>query len=299
MAFPASEAPLDCDVDVFNGVKVQVAALGEAEDFEGALKESLAVWAREGRTGVWLFVPNSRASWIPTALRQGFDFHHAKPGQAALIKWLPTTTPCMIPRAPFTQVGVGAVIFNSEDEILCVQEALGPLRGKGVWKIVTGSADPGESICTAAEREVFEETGLRTSFDQCLLIRHRYPSATANSDLYFVCALKLNAENQELVIDKTELTAAKWIKFQDYLTQPCWSEGTIGKVYREEINPVIERYRSGGFRSGLTATSSEGDSKYGKHSVYKAAAAGARANHRLTSLFRPFRSGLGFMRRLL
>lgn len=38
----------------------------------------------------------------------------------------------------------------------------GPLRGTGVWKLPTGLLDCGEDLGTGAEREVQEETGIRT-----------------------------------------------------------------------------------------------------------------------------------------
>lgn len=36
------------------------------------------------------------------------------------------------------QVGVGAFVLNERQEVLVVQEKLGPLRGKAVWKMPTG-----------------------------------------------------------------------------------------------------------------------------------------------------------------
>ncbi len=153
-----SGAPLKGSVDVFNGVKVDCKLLStsqaEGETFRGLLSESIRVWKEEKRTGVWLMIPNDVASLIPHALDLGFDFHHAKPGVAALIKWLPESKN-MIPQHPFTNVGVGAVIFNAKDELLSVQEGNGPLRGRGVWKIPTGMVEPGEHIGSAAEREVW------------------------------------------------------------------------------------------------------------------------------------------------
>lgn len=37
-------------------------------------------------------------------------------------------------RVPGHQLGVGAVVVNEKRHILMVQEAHGPLKGKGVWK---------------------------------------------------------------------------------------------------------------------------------------------------------------------
>ena len=80
-------------------------------------------------------------------------------------------------------------------------------------------ADPGEPIGSAAEREVWEETGLKANFDRVLLFRHRFPSPTSNCDMYFVCALKLDGEDQEITVDDKELDGAKFLAFKDYLAQ--------------------------------------------------------------------------------
>ena len=52
------------------------------------------------------------------------------------------------------QVGVGCFVLNERQEVLLVQEKSGPLRGMGVWKMVTGLVDAGEDIVEAAAREV-------------------------------------------------------------------------------------------------------------------------------------------------
>jgi ADP-ribose pyrophosphatase len=60
------------------------------------------------------------------------------------------------PDAP--RVAVGAVVFH-HGKVLLVLRNQEP--SKGVWAIPGGSVDLGETLQAAAEREVFEETGLR------------------------------------------------------------------------------------------------------------------------------------------
>jgi 8-oxo-dGTP pyrophosphatase MutT (NUDIX family) len=261
----------------------------EASSFEALLRESLEIWQSEERTGIWILVPVAKAMLVPVATSLGFDFHHAKPGTVALIKWLPDSS-CMIPRWPFTNVGVGAVIFNrTMDQLLAVQEKHGPLRGKGVWKIPTGMIEPGEPIGSAAEREVWEETGIKATFDRVLLFRHRHPSPTSNCDLFFVCALKLEGdqEDQEIKVDESELEAAKFLGLKDYLNQPCWrANNSQGTIYREHINRVIELYRKGSYQ-GLETEAGAG------HTIYTST---TRKN--VHPIIRPIRRGINFIRRL-
>ena len=62
------------------------------------------------------------------------------------------------PQAPC--VAVGAVVFRDE-RVLLVRRGKAPSRGQ--WAIPGGSVLLGESLQEAAEREIFEETGIRIS----------------------------------------------------------------------------------------------------------------------------------------
>ncbi len=60
------------------------------------------------------------------------------------------------PDAP--RVAVGAVVFR-DDRVLLVRRGRPPAKGR--WAIPGGGVRLGETLARAAEREVFEETGLR------------------------------------------------------------------------------------------------------------------------------------------
>ena len=79
------------------------------------------------------------------------DFHHAKPGYVMMTRWLPDC-PSPLPHNASSQVGVGAVVVNDEGKVLLVQEAVGPLRGRNIWKIPTGLLDAREDICDGVVR---------------------------------------------------------------------------------------------------------------------------------------------------
>jgi len=60
------------------------------------------------------------------------------------------------PDAP--RVAVGAVVLHNNKVLLVLR---GQAPAKGLWAIPGGSVELGESLQAAAEREVWEETGLR------------------------------------------------------------------------------------------------------------------------------------------
>jgi ADP-ribose pyrophosphatase YjhB (NUDIX family) len=56
-------------------------------------------------------------------------------------------------------------------KVLVVQEKTGRFQGQGIWKFPTGVVNEGEDIHDGSVREVKEETGVDTEFDQILAFR--------------------------------------------------------------------------------------------------------------------------------
>lgn len=55
--------------------------------------------------------------------------------------------------------------------------------GHNFWKFPGGRADPGEDFGTTAEREVFEETGVRSRFQSIVAFRHSHAAPFGTSDM--------------------------------------------------------------------------------------------------------------------
>mmetsp|Transcript_4472 Transcript_4472/g.8249 ORF Transcript_4472/g.8249 Transcript_4472/m.8249 type:complete len:367 (+) Transcript_4472:245-1345(+) len=168
------------------------------------------------KSSVWVEVPMSRAGLIEGMEALGFEFHHAEGKMAKLNLWLRDDIPSKVPEFATHHLGVGAVVINSRNEILCIRE----LRKNYMpWKIPTGLSERGESIAAAAEREVLEETGIRATFDSVLSFRHTHGLAHDRSDIFFVCRLIPVEEDGNIpdpVPQACEIADAKWLPLSEY-----------------------------------------------------------------------------------
>ena len=189
------------------------------ESFSTALENTVAMLKEQEKSSVWVEVPMSRAGLIEEieALGFGFEFHHAEGKTAKLNAWLREDIPSKVPEFATHHVGVGAVVINSRDEILCIRELR---KNYHPWKIPTGLAELGESIHTAAEREVLEETGISAKCQEILSFRHTHGVANGRSDLFFVCRLIPEEDEDGNVMtpipQACEIAEAKWLPVSYY-----------------------------------------------------------------------------------
>lgn len=185
--------------------------------------ESTVIACRElGKSSIWVEVPMDRCSLIEKGDMKalGFQFHHAVGEKAVLNLWLKDTE-SKVPEFATHNVGVGAVVVNSRDEILCVREIR---KNYMPWKTPTGLSELGEQIDDAAVREVLEETGIRTKFHSILSFRQTHGLAHDRSDLFFVCRLDPIEgvdENGNILIDTPtaqtcEIEKAEWVPLSEY-----------------------------------------------------------------------------------
>ena len=133
--------------------------------------------------------------------------------------------------------GVGAILINSRNEILCVRELNTNYRR---WKIPTGLADLGEQLDEAVVREVMEETGIRSEFKSVLAIWHKHGMQFNRSDLYFACELHLNEGDNERVegrnipepiAEKGEISETAWVPLEEY----------VQIIYEDDGHPVMQK----------------------------------------------------------
>eukprot|EP00429_Kryptoperidinium_foliaceum_P027042 CAMPEP_0176137878 /NCGR_PEP_ID=MMETSP0120_2-20121206/70017_1 /TAXON_ID=160619 /ORGANISM="Kryptoperidinium foliaceum, Strain CCMP 1326" /LENGTH=290 /DNA_ID=CAMNT_0017473767 /DNA_START=178 /DNA_END=1046 /DNA_ORIENTATION=+ len=224
--------------------------------FRSRLESTCEMLKEMEKSSVWVEVPMARAGLIEEMSDLGFQFHHAQGSTAKLNLWLRADTESKVPEFATHHVGVGAVVVNSRNEILCVRELH---KNYMPWKIPGGLSELGESIADAAVREVMEETGIPTTFHSILSFRHTHGLANGRSDLYFVCRLdpvEDTDENGETIIpepcaQECEIEATKWVPFSEYRAMVDGDPGhpmmsNVMKVYdqglrieKKEVKSVV------------------------------------------------------------
>ncbi|XP_062152480.1 nudix hydrolase 2-like [Alnus glutinosa] len=208
---------LSSDDDHYGGVLVNVKHPMDSNAFSTLLKASIQQWKQQGKRGVWIKLPIEQVNLVEAAVKEGFRYHHAEADYLMLVYWIPETTDTL-PANASHRVGIGAFVMNSQRQVLVVMENSGRFKGTGVWKFPTGVVNEGEDICTAAVREVKEETGIDTEFVEVLAFRESHESFFSKSDLLFICMLQ--PRSFDIQKQNQEIEAAQWMPVEDYAAQP-------------------------------------------------------------------------------
>nr|CAD1844942.1 unnamed protein product [Ananas comosus var. bracteatus] len=229
---------LDAYEDQYGGIVINPDRLPrDASAFANALQASLSLWNLLGKKGVWLKLPLDRSELVPVAVKEGFKYHHAEQTYVMLTYWIPQG-PCMLPANASHQVGVGGFVINDHNEVLVVQEKYWCSAFSSVWKLPTGFILESEEIFTGAVREVKEETGIDTEFEEIIAFRHAHHVDFGKSDLFFICMLR--PLSTEIKIDDAEIQAAKWMPLVEFVEQSFNQEDNM---FKKIIDICIARLR--------------------------------------------------------
>ena len=243
---------LEATPNRFQGIELDPAALPhDPEEFCTRLSASLQEWKREAFKVVWINIPIERAALIPVATQAGFTFHHSGTDYLLLTKRLEPNA--LIPEYATHYIGAGGVVINDREELLVVSE-LHRRSESPYYKLPGGALHPGEHIATCVQREVFEETGVRTKFEKLVCFRHWHGYRYDKSDIYFVCRLSPLSEN--ISIQAEEIEECLWLPVSEYLSSKIVS--TFNKYI---VKAAIES-------PGVTHMEIEGYSDPERHEIF-------------------------------
>ena len=97
--------------DTYNGVTIELDKYVDGdgsldvEGFRKTLKNSLDVWRKEGKRGIWINIPKYCSETVPICTNLGFEFQHAQKGLLVMTQWLPQDSESRLPKGPTHQVG--------------------------------------------------------------------------------------------------------------------------------------------------------------------------------------------------
>ncbi len=130
-----------------------------------------------------------------------------------------------IPRGEY-HIVVQIMTINSKGEILLTQRVPEKTSG-GRWECSGGCAVSGETSRTAAVRELFEETGIRTSPDE---IRLEW-SLTTDSMLRDFYIVNKDIPLENIRLQSAEVCAAKWVSLNrlEEMAQSGQTTKTVAK----------------------------------------------------------------------
>lgn len=131
------------------------------------------------------------------------------------------------------------IIFNNNNEMLIQKRTLDKLEWPGYWDISCGGgAIMGENSKECAEREAYEELGIKISLEkERPYITIHYPRGF---DDYYLLELNINIEKLE--IQKSELTDVRWCSKEEILNMMAeqkfirYNEGFINMLFSMKDN---------------------------------------------------------------
>jgi len=140
---------------------------------------------------------------------------------------IPYCVNCEVLYFPKSNLATIVAITNKEKQVLLLKQN----HISEYFVLIAGYYKPGESLEECATREVKEEVGLDIN-EMSYLSSHYYEKKDA-----LMVAFHGKSNTNCLVLDKTEVDAAKWFSFKEALTKI--RSGSIGEKILLEIGETI------------------------------------------------------------
>ena len=231
-ANPSNTDVLAHTVSKFNGIVIDINQ--KHENFAEQLKLSLAQWKSERRKVIWLTIPIEYSELIPSAVNQGFVFHHAQKDKVVLTQWL-LNEKSNIPAYATRTVGVWAIVIDDTNRILVLKEKYDNQWG---YKFPSGAVEMAEDIKDGALREVKEETGIDTIFESVIAFCERHNTRIDNvSDISFIC--KLRPLTAQITPQESEVSQVIWMPYDEFKKIAQGPQKQVLAAYEANLNGYI------------------------------------------------------------
>jgi len=258
---PVPGVPLQHHTDRYNSAIVEDARLNSSstsrEQFQALLDESMEKWKEANIRAVWIRIATEACELIPVAIKAGFTPHHSAPDHFTMTAWFGKGESRLPPAASHFVGVAGFVLDRVKDKdgkmvnkVLVIQEKSGPAAGIGLWKFPGGLVDPKEDIPQAAEREVFEETGVVADFQRLCSIQENHhvrgPGREGTTDLFCLCYLRPRISGALPAKQEEEIAACAWMPLEEVLALPFFQKGALKEMAAIGQQVAMEEEEGGG-----------------------------------------------------
>jgi ADP-ribose pyrophosphatase YjhB (NUDIX family) len=199
--------------DLYNGLIVDREKIDNNLSSFATNLERLIVYAKNKRNNlIWLDLLSSQSQQIALALERGFEFHNCEPHRTMLIYKI--NSKAYVPVSPSHTIGVGAVVINPKEELLMVRTHICN-RDHSRYKLPGGMLEHADRLIDGIEREVYEETGIRSRLIKMVSLLNAHPYRYNKSNIYIV--FQLEALSEEInIIDTHEIAEAIWMPLEHF-----------------------------------------------------------------------------------
>ena len=211
---------LEAKEDLYNGLIVENNSIEEGSlDFKTSLVLLQKDAKEQQKNLIWLDLTSKQNEHISIALKLGFEFHNCESTRVTLTYQVKVDA--YIPVPPTHTIGVGAVVINNKNEILMVRDRIH--NNHSVYKIPGGMVEHADILSEAVEREVYEETGIKTKLIKMVSVLNSHPYRFNKSNMYIV--FKLEPLSSEInIIDTHEIELALWLPLDEFFAHEDMSE---------------------------------------------------------------------------
>lgn len=212
----------DYIIDKYRGVRISIEEsdllkINDMQEIDERINNSINDFKKNNIRSVLIKIPSDYSHLIQYFIKRNFNFHHTKDNNLFLNTWLEENTSDKLPKYAEHQVGIAALILNTNLELLLIKDAYSfssKTKAPSPWKFVTGLIDGSESLIEATKREAKEECNLDIEYHGLINIMETLDSSYGCTDicLFNICSVN---DISKLKIQPDELKEAKFFNYRE------------------------------------------------------------------------------------
>ncbi len=137
---------------------------------------------------------------------------------------------------------VAVFIINDKKQVLLQKRSANKRFNPNKWALCAGHVDAGESLETAALRELKEEVGIDITINDLKPFAEReFTIRDSNSHITYFYYTKSNLNEKDFIIQKEELSEVKWFDIDEVIDMIKKNDNSI--VFDEKRLKLFEQLR--------------------------------------------------------